>query len=72
MALMLAGEPYKVRFTNPTKERRWPNNKTTLGQPLKFVDVDPMLFYCWANVADAGSTLKQHSVNVSSLRNSRG
>ena len=27
-------------------------------------DVDPMLFQCWASVADGGLTLKQHWINV--------
>ena len=30
-------------------------------------DVDPMLFYCWASVADARPTIKQHWINVSCL-----
>ena len=30
-------------------------------------DVEPMLFWCWANVEDGGSTLKQHWFNVSCL-----
>ena len=29
--------------------------------------VDPMLFECWASLADGGPTLKQHKVNVSCL-----
>ena len=29
--------------------------------------VEPMLFYCWAGVADNGPTLKQHWLNVSCL-----
>ena len=33
--------------------------------PRYSTDVVPMLFYCWASVADAGSTIKQHWVNVS-------
>ena len=30
-------------------------------------DVEPLLFKCWANVEDGGSTLKQHWLNVSCL-----
>ena len=30
-------------------------------------DVYPMLFYCWASVADGGPTLTQHRINVSYL-----
>ena len=29
--------------------------------------VDPMFFYCWADVADGEPTLKQHWINVSCL-----
>ena len=29
--------------------------------------VEPMLFYCWASVADNGPTLKRHWLNVSCL-----
>ena len=29
--------------------------------------VDPMLFYCWTDVEDVGSTIKQHRVNGSCL-----
>ena len=29
--------------------------------------VEPMLFYCWASVADNRPTLKQHWLNVSCL-----
>ena len=34
-------------------------------------DVEPMLFYCWASVRDAGLTLKQHWFDVSCLLGSR-
>ena len=30
-------------------------------------DVNPMLYYCWASVADGGPTVIQHWVNVSCL-----
>ena len=40
-------------------------NKLTLTQQAR--DIDPVLFQCWASVADAGPTLKQHWVNVSCL-----
>ena len=29
--------------------------------------IDPMSFYCWADVGDGGSALKQHWVNASCL-----
>ena len=38
---------------------------TGMDPPLKIQDIHPMLFQCWASVADAGSTLIQHWADVS-------
>ena len=38
-----------------------------LDDPQQARDVEPLLFKCWANVEDGGSTLKQHWLNVSCL-----
>ena len=38
--------------------RRWPNIESAQ-------DITPILFQCWASVADDGPTLKQHWVKVS-------
>ena len=37
----------------------------TSSQQTRYVD--PMLFYCWSSVADAGPALKQHWINISCL-----
>ena len=39
--------------------------QTTVISGSNSRDIDPMLFYCWASVADSGSTVKQHWFSVS-------
>ena len=45
--------------------RRYSLETQVTYAPDEHVDIDPMLVYCWANVADAGPTLNQHWVDVS-------
>ena len=53
----------------------WPNIKLTLGQRLLFVEtavvsqqpsehVDPVLVQYWVSIAEGGSALHQHRINV--------
>ena len=39
--------------------------------PQQTRDAKPVLFECWATVADGGPTLKQHWLNVSCLLDTR-
>ena len=56
------------------RRRRWPSINPASGQRLVCAeptqqtrDVKSMWFQCWANVFDAGPTLKPHWLNVSCL-----
>ena len=46
------------RLSLPSKQVPVPTGQQTRH-------VQPMLFYCWANVEDGGPTLKQHWFNIS-------
>ena len=48
----------------PTSSWSWDDNWMSSWQTW---DVDPTLFYCWANVVDGGPTVNQRWANVSCL-----
>ena len=37
---------------------------TAMHKPVKKQDIYPMLVYCWGSVADDGSILNRHCINV--------
>ena len=49
-----------VETTGPPPPQRTKQHRSQQAR-----DVDPMLLWCWASVADGGSALQQHWVNVS-------
>ena len=77
------GNLSKIGLMLGQRLRRWPNIKTTLDQflemniaqtlciavlPDTIRYVEPMLAYCWVNIADGGPTLTHHRLDTSRLR----
>ena len=63
------GYVYAVTITNMVKCYRGPTSIKTKDHADQLwcvvptpqtLGVEPILFYCWVNVVDGGSTLKQH------------
>ena len=46
---------------------KWKNAKLLISRHTNWLDVDPMLLWCWSTVYDTGTRLKQHLSNVSYL-----